>query len=90
MTDQQSTVTEIGETGLHSLEGMEGWSVTLFHHPNDRFAGRRVMVESGKHLLLGRDETPFGESGLYEKRVSNTVNLQVSWPLQHQLGTVRR
>jgi len=70
MTDDQSTVTEIGETGLHSMEGMEGWSVTLFHHPNDRFSGRRVMVENGKHLVLGRDEAPFGDGGLHEKRVS--------------------
>ena len=32
--------------------------------------GRRVVVESGKSLQLGRDETHFGEGGLSEKRVS--------------------
>lgn len=70
MEDDQATLTQIGETGLHSIGGKEEWCVTLLHHPEPRFMGRRVVIESGKHLLLGRDEVPFGEGGLSEKRIS--------------------
>jgi len=68
--DDLSTVTEIGNTGLHALEGLEGWCITIMHHPNSKFLGRRVLVDTGKHLLMGRDESHFGEGGLHEKRVS--------------------
>ena len=70
-TEVTATVTAIGNSGLHDAVGSRvEWCLTLFHHPEARFVGRRVVVESGKSLQLGRDETHFGEGGLSEKRVS--------------------
>ncbi len=70
MSNETATLTSLNQTGIRALHGQEQWCLTLVYHPDQKFQGRRVVIEPGHTITLGRDETHFGEGGLYEQRVS--------------------
>lgn len=46
------------------------WNLTVVLHHDPIMVGRRVAMERGRDLLLGRESEAFGPRGLYSRRIS--------------------
>ena len=62
------TMTAVG--GLESVTKTPVWNLSIVHHGNPAFLGKRVAVQTEASVDLGRDENCLGEGALSEPRIS--------------------